>query len=58
MVKARVYLADIDGELRQPSGEIGSMEWTYSIEKYSLTDIASQVVTELMIEDRVKKFYY
>lgn len=47
VLKARVYFADIKGQLRQPAAEIAAYEWISDTSKYNLSDITSKIVDSL-----------
>ena len=45
---AKVYFADIKGELGQPSAEIAAYAWADNPGKYNLSDITSKIVNSLI----------
>lgn len=49
-LRARVYFANIIGELGEPSAEIEESAWVEDSSKYVLSDITSKIVDSLIID--------
>ncbi|HEV8290109.1 MAG TPA: NUDIX domain-containing protein [Candidatus Norongarragalinales archaeon] len=47
LLKARVYFADISGQLGRPSGEIDDSDWIAHLGEQSLSNITSKIVDSL-----------
>ncbi len=44
VLMAKVYFADIKGELHQPTAEIAAYDWVEDPSQYNLSDITSKIV--------------
>jgi hypothetical protein len=47
VLKAKVYFADIKGQLCQPAMEIAASEWVKDTGQYALSDITSKIIGSL-----------
>ena len=52
--KTKVYLADIDGKLGKPSGEIIASVWINDINNYIFSNMNSMVIGSLINENYLK----
>jgi len=50
ILRAKVYFADIKGELCQPAAEIVEYNWIENPSQYNLSDITSKIVDSLTRE--------
>lgn len=54
ILKARVYFANIEGQLYPPAREISAYDWADNPNNYSLSDITSKIVESLKNEGYLK----
>jgi 8-oxo-dGTP pyrophosphatase MutT (NUDIX family) len=54
ILSAKVYFADIKGQLHQPSAEIDAYEWVRNPSQYRLSNITSKIVDSLKKDGYIK----
>ena len=56
-ILAKVYFADIKGELHRHSAEIDAAEWVKNTKKYSLSDVTSKILASLQKDGYLRCHY-